>query len=95
MIFLTPDPIIYIIEGAENKSEVIKQLELNFTSKFVENILLSIDGEQIELFPDRIMIIGVLDAHDNLIYYYSVQGFMISGASRVGTISEDIKIVSY
>lgn len=82
MIFLTSDPIIYIIEGAEDESEVIKQLELNFTSEFVDNILLSINGEQIELFPDRIMIIGVRDAHDNLIYYYSVKGFMISGASR-------------
>lgn len=82
VIFLTSDPIIYIIEGAEDESEVIKQLELNFTSEFVDNILLSINGEQIELFPDRIMIIGVRDAHDNLIYYYSVKGFMISGASR-------------
>ena len=94
VIFLTPDPIIYIFDGTEEESEVIKQLELNFTSQFVEKILLSLDGEEIELFPDRIMIIGVLDAHDNLIYYYSVKGSTnqlgkhLSGP-HVGTISKD------
>jgi len=76
VIFLTTDPIIYLIDGTEEESEVIKQLELNFTSEFVEKILLSLDGEEIELFPDRIMIIGILDAHDNLIYYYSAKGSM-------------------
>lgn len=71
---MTPDPIIDVTNAALNESEVIKQLELGFESDFVENILLSLAGEVIDLFIDRIMIIGVQDASNNTIDYYSVRG---------------------
>ena len=74
IIFMTPDPIIDVTNAALNESEVIKQLELGFESDFVENILLSLAGEVIDLFIDRIMIIGVQDASNNTIDYYSVRG---------------------
>ena len=79
VIFLTSDPIIDIIDSAVNESDVIKQLELGFETDFVENILSSLDGETIDLFEwrrflDRIMIIGVLNASNITIGYYSVKG---------------------
>ena len=74
VIFLTSDPIIDIIDTAVNESEVIKRLELGFETDFVENILSSLDGETIDLSIDRIMIIGVLDASNITIGYYSVKG---------------------
>ena len=83
VIFLTSDPIIDIIDGTVNESEVIKQLELplSFETDFVENILSSLDGEMINLFEhrldlDRIMIIGVMNASNITIGYYSVKGSM-------------------
>ena len=79
VIFLTSDPIIDIIDTAVNESEVIKRLELGFETDFVENILSSLDGETIDLFEERrflnrIMIIGVLNASNIIIGYYSVKG---------------------
>ena len=80
VIFLTSDPIIDIIDTAVNESEIVEQLErLSYKSKFLENILSSLDGEMIGLFDerlflDRIMIIGVLDASNITIGYYSVKG---------------------
>ena len=84
VIFLTSDPIINIIDTTVNESEVIKQLELGsrpFETEFVENILSSLDGEMINLFEhrldlDRIMIIGVMNASNITIGYYSVKGSM-------------------
>ena len=85
VIFLTSDPIIDIIDTAVNESEVIKQLALthgtigSYETEFVENILSSLDGETIGLFEerrffDRIMIIGVVNASNITIGYYSVKG---------------------
>ena len=85
VIFLTSDPIIDIINTAVNESEVIKQLALkhgtigSYETEFVENILSSLDGETIGLFEerrffDRIMIIGVVNASNITIGYYSVKG---------------------
>jgi len=87
VIFLTSDPIIDMIDTAVNESEVIKQLELkhgtigSYETEFVENILSSLDGEMINLFEhrldlDRIMIIGVMNASNITIGYYSVKGSM-------------------
>ena len=84
VIFLTSYPTIDIINTTVNESEVIKQLELKFNSssyetEFVENILSSLDGEMIDVFEemlvlDRIMIIGVLNASNITIGFYSVKG---------------------
>ena len=79
VIFLTSDSILHIIDTAVNESEVIKRLELGFETDFVENILSSLDGETIDLFEERrflnrIMIIGVLNASNIIIGYYSVKG---------------------
>ena len=74
VIFLTSDPIIDIIDSAVNESEVIEQLQLGFETYFVKNILSSLDGEMIDLDIDRIMIIGVLNASNITIGYYSAKG---------------------
>jgi len=84
VIFLTSDPIIDITDTAVNESEIVEQLELGsriFESEFLENILSSLDGEMIGLFDerlllDRIMIIGVLNAFNITIGYYSGKGSM-------------------
>ena len=73
VIFLTSDPIIDIIDTAVNE-EVIEQLQLGFETYFVKNILSSLDGEMIDLDIDRIMIIGVLNASNITIGYYSAKG---------------------
>ena len=73
VIFLTSDPIIDIIDSAVNE-EVIEQLQLGFETYFVKNILSSLDGEMIDLDIDRIMIIGVLNASNITIGYYSAKG---------------------
>ena len=79
VIFLTSDPIIDFIDTAVNESEVIKQMELGYNPPFLENILSSLDGEMIDLFDeklflDRIMIIGVLNASNITIGYFSGKG---------------------
>ena len=80
VIFLTSDPIIDIIDTAVNESEIVEQLELRDKSEpFLENILSNLDGEMIglfneRLFLDRIMIIGVLNASNITISYYSGKG---------------------
>ena len=89
VIFMTPDPKIDVTNAALNESEVIKQLELGFESGFVENILLSLAGEVIDLSLDRIMIIGVQDASNKTIDYYSVRG------STVLIINEAKRYVAY
>ena len=86
---MTPDPKIDVTNAALNESEVIKQLELGFESGFVENILLSLAGEVIDLSLDRIMIIGVQDASNKTIDYYSVRG------STVLIINEAKRYVAY
>ena len=80
VIFLTSDPIIDIIDTAVNESEIVEQLErLSYKSDFLKNILSSLDGEMIGLFDerlflDRIMIIGVLNASNITIGYFSGKG---------------------
>lgn len=82
VIFLTSDPIIDIIDTDVNESEIVEQLELvregmSYKSDFLWNILSSLDGEKIGLFDDlldRIMIIGVLNASNITIGYYSGKG---------------------
>ena len=73
VVFLAPDPIIHIIGPSENEAEIIRQLEISFRLEFTRNYaVLSVDGEKIELIPDQILIVGVLDAHEHIIYYNSV-----------------------
>ena len=66
VVFLTPDPIIYTIDADEDETTVINQLTLSFKSGFVNKISLGLDNGEIDLLPDQIKIIGVLDASEAL-----------------------------
>ena len=66
VVFLTPDPIIYTIDASEDESNVINQLTLSFKTGFVDVISLNLENEKVDLLPDQIKIIGVLDASESL-----------------------------
>ena len=66
VVFLTPDPIIYTIDGTEDETNVINQLTLSFKTGFVNVISLTLENEKVKLLPDQIKIIGVLDASASL-----------------------------
>ena len=79
VVFLALNPIIYIFDGTDDEATTIKQLESSFKSEFKKTyISLNINGEKIQLMPDKIMIIGSLDALDHIIYYHSVKESMNS-----------------
>ena len=66
VVFLTPDPIIYTIDANEDELNVINQLTLSFKTGFVNVISLNLENEKVDLLPDQIKIIGVLDSSESL-----------------------------
>ena len=63
IVFLTPNPIIYTINDDEDQTTIINQLQLSFKSEFINVVSLTIGDDKIDLLPDQIKIIGVLDAN--------------------------------
>ena len=66
IVFLTPDPIIYTINDVDDETAILNQLQLSFKSEFVNDVSLTLDNNEINLLPDQIKIIGVLDANELL-----------------------------
>lgn len=66
IVFLTPDPIIYTINDVDDETAILNQLQLSFKSEFVNDVSLTLDNNEINLLPDQIKIIGVLDANESL-----------------------------